>query len=679
MKIRMLAESIIRIGRPIVKSDLSNKERIRWLTDVSSENCKNFFQNVFLVELGEKEDALQYIQVGNIRRENKKESFYVDQARNVAFPVIYPSGGNPLNAQGVYPIPCYLMYDRHIKSMDNPDEFSINVLLPRLEKTVSYWNYTSEEKEKVAKRVADVLEKQGKNLILEEKQLGILMIFDESLTVYEKETKKTEDPSKIWIAESKLAPKYHLFINTDEALKGIIEARLDEASSLGEEKNAVSTFSNLKTNKVVSIYNKSWLWLSPTWEMPCSIYWGNDEWTKGIKIDPDNYEAFLYGAQFLKQIQVPISSSILKEMFAPIENVEAKKHKKVSSFEPIYGIPMVLPLLDGDSEQTYKKFRRMLQKDKKMSTTDLHLEVLAGLKESIVPGDSDEYRLTILYYSGDLSRGAMHIRAIIEDVIPSVASKIQKIINNLTTRGLKAIQDYFDIPENSFPDYRVKTLPSLLGNAYGSGYLWSSLQATLHRKPLKADRLHFATMKKLNELANKEDYWGMKQELIFYYSFLYFLKRYEENILGTEKGVKELADWQDLIDKYHQGQIDLKDLDSPEALGFAAGLLLKQFSNSYYQKTKKDFIKSRVMKFGSKFTPEMIWENGVLRCEELAQKWELGLGSNFRPVLSKVLLGFIEADQKGWLTSEKEKLITTFWSGYLIYKKIEEEEQDGDQ
>ena len=85
------------------------------------------------------------------------------------------------------------------------------------------------------------------------------------------------------------------------------------------------------------------------------------------------------------------------------------------------------------------------------------------------------------------------------------------------------------------------------------------------------------------------------------------------------------------------------------------------------------------MKFGSKFTPEMIWENGVLRCEELAQKWELGLGSNFRPVLSKVLLGFIEADQKGWLTSEKEKLITTFWSGYLIYKKIEEEEQDGDQ
>ena len=49
----MLAESIIRIGRPIVKSDLSNKERIRWHR-CQHENCKNFFQNVFLVELGKK-------------------------------------------------------------------------------------------------------------------------------------------------------------------------------------------------------------------------------------------------------------------------------------------------------------------------------------------------------------------------------------------------------------------------------------------------------------------------------------------------------------------------------------------------------------------------------------------------------------------------------------------------
>jgi hypothetical protein len=671
----VLVESIIRIGRPIVESDLPCKERIRWLTDVSSENCKNYFKNVFLVELGENEDAFHHMEIGEIVKVNKKESFYVDQKRNVAFPVIYPNGGNPLKAQGVYPVPCYLMYDPHIKSMNKPDEFMKKDLLPRLEKTVSYQNWKSEEKEKLAERIVKVINKYADNYIYEEKQLGVLMVFDNKLSVYKKSDTTNENNYYIWITESRLKSGQHLYLNGEEVLKGIVEARFDEASSLGEEKNAVSTFSNKPADKVVSIYNKSWLWLSPTWEMSRSIYWKKNEWTKGIKIDRNEYEAFLFGAQFLKQIQVPISSSVLKEMFAPIENAEAKRNKKATSFEPIFGIPMVLPLLDGDSKQIYEKFRRMLKKDKELRLTDLHLEVLAGLKESIVPDSSDNYRLTILYYSGDLSRGAMHIRAVIEDVIPSVANSVQKILRKLKTTGIKEIQKHFGI--ENYRTYKIETLPSLLGNAFGSGYLWSSLQAALHRKSLKADRLSLAMMKKLNELANKEDYWGMKQELIFYYSFLYFLKRYEENILGNERSVNELADWQCLIDSYHEGNIELEDLNSPDSLGFIVGMLLKQFSNSYYQKTNKDYVKTRVMRFGSKLTPEMVWKNGVLRCEELAGQWDMGLKKNCRKVLSQVLLGFIEAEQQQWLTAEKERFMTAFWSGYLIYKKPEEVEVNG--
>ena len=49
-----------------------------------------------------------------------------------------------------------------------------------------------------------------------------------------------------------------------------------------------------------------------------------------------------------------------------------------------------------------------------------------------------------------------------------------------------------------------------------------------------------------------------------------------------------------------------------EELGFVTGLLLKQFSNSYYRKTEKEFVKHRVMKFGSKLTPEMVWKDGVI-------------------------------------------------------------------
>ena len=40
-----------------------------------------------------------------------------------------------LNAQGIYPLPCYLMYDPHMKSMVKPDEFATKVLMPRLRST----------------------------------------------------------------------------------------------------------------------------------------------------------------------------------------------------------------------------------------------------------------------------------------------------------------------------------------------------------------------------------------------------------------------------------------------------------------------------------------------------------------------------------------------------------------
>lgn len=665
----MLAESIIWIGRSIVESDLPIKERIRWLTDVSSENCKNYFQNVFLIELGERQDAFHRLKLGDFKMEKKKENFHVDSNRSISFPILYPNGGNPINAQGVYPIPCYLMYDPHIKTMDKADKFLNDVLMPRLDRTISFRNWDMEDKKEIAGRVLTLLEGEAATIITKEKQLGILMIFDTRISVFKKLSQNEKKSSYLGITESYLHPGQQLYLNGEEALQGIVEARFDEASSLGKLKNEFSTFTNKKVDEVVSIYNKSWLWLSPTWEMPRSIYWEKEEWTKGIKVDRGSYEAFLYGAQFLKQIQVPISSSILKEMFAPIENIEAKKHKKATSYEPIFGIPIILPLFNADLKDSYKKFRKMLKNESELNSTDLHLEILAGMKESIVPGDSDDYRLTILYYSGDLSRGAMHIRAIIEDVIPSVAHGIQKILKNLNMKGLSQIQKVFGLEKQDM--YRLKTLPAILGNAFGSGYLWSTLQDTFHRKDLKIDRLYTVTMKKLNELNNKANSWGMKQELVFYYSFLYFFKRYQEKILGKEKGVKELADWQELISAYHKGEIQLKDITSSEALGFITGMLLKQFSNSYYKKTNKEFLKQRVIKFGSKLTPEMLWKNGLLRCEELAQQWNMKLANNFRGILSLALLSFIEANKANWLVSEKEIFMTAFWSGYLIYKKKE--------
>lgn len=688
----MLASEIVRIGRPIKNSNMSSQDRICLLTDVNSENCKNYFRHVFLLERSEMGFKLQFMELGNmvssIENGKTKESYQVDQNKNVAFPIFYPNGGNPLHAQGLYPLPCYLLYDPHIKAFEDQEAFKKEFLLPRLGKTLGYRELSQGEREMMAEQIAALMATEGQERITQDKQLGILMIFDERLSVFRRSESDGDnpvsdaEPDLIYINDSRSRPGFRLYLDGPKVLKNIGLAKFLEAAELGKEEHAVSTFTNREADQVVSIYNKSWLWLSPTWEMPRSIYWSEEEWTKGIKVDEESYTAYLYGVQFLKGLQVPVSSAILKEMFAPVTSVEAKKNMSYSSFEAIYGIPMVLPLADGDSQQLFSNYRRMLKKSGKQSDSDLQLKVLAGI-DTVLPEFGDEHRLTVLYYSGDLSRGNMHIRAVIEDVIPSVAGRIQDILGNLRRKELGRIQEAFGLKEQNV--YKTETLPALLANAYGPGYLWPALQAALHKEPLRLERLQTASARRLNELANREDTWQMAQELVFYYSFLYFFNQYEKNILQKQGGVRTLADWKEFMQLYAQGKLEVADLEEVEKLGFAAGLLLKQFSNSYYQKRKNsnpkaDFVKDRVMKFGSKLTPEMVWKGGLLRCEELSKQWDMNLGGNFHPNLAQTLLGFLA--QQNQLIPEGDKFMTAFWSGYLLYKsekkndQAEEEKED---
>lgn len=662
----MLSEAIIRIGKPIVKSDLPIVERIRWLTDVDNENCKNYFQNVWIVELDENDIALQYLQMGEKTKVGKKDIFIVDRKRNVAFPIVLPNGGNALLAQGIYPLSCYLMYDPHIKMFENNEEFAEKVLLPRFRRTIGMQKMTKEEQILLAHRVASVLSNNASSFIHEEKQLGILMIVNRNLLVY-KYGNSLDTKYYLKVAASSLYPGQEIYLDGQEVLDGIMEARFDEARTLGTEKNSVSTFSNRVEDEVVSIYNKSWLWLSATWEAPKSIYWEKEEWTKGIKIDRESYEAFLYGVQLLKQITVPIPTVILKEMFAPHMNAEAKQKISFSSIEPIFGIPLVLPLLDGESKQLYQKYKRILKQDY-LDSEALHMELLAAMKGTIISNSTDEYRLMLLYYSGELSRGNIHIRAVIDDVIPSVASQIQQIIKTLNRGELFRIREMLGLErQEQEVDYRLSTLPAMLANAYGPGYVWNSMQSVFQRQLIHIDRLRTAVARKLVELANKELFLPMRQELVFYYSFVYFLNAYYRQVLQMEMREMELQEFLRFAEKYHNGTIALEDLSTPEILGFVSGLALRQFSKSYVAKTKKDFLNHRVMKFGSKLNPQMIWKNGLLRCEELARQWDLGIKTNFHMALAHLLAAFLHAQSNGWLTNQKDEMMTGFWSGYLMY------------
>ncbi len=661
----MLAESVIRVGEPIRDSKISNKERLELLTDYDNIMFKNFFQHVFLIEIDGENVRYHFMKVG-IGDDDK--NFETDKARSFAYPIIATKGGDPSLPQGNYPIPCYLVYNSYFNKMNDAKHIAEKFVLPRLERTISYMTYEKERLEKISYKVANVLRNHYEEFIDKKDQKGILYIYDYSLPEFHNFSERTDKKSKyFWLTGSKLRPDEELHLDSDKCVENIVEAKITEAKTLGYENQAVSTFSNKLEDEVVSIYNKYWPWLSHTWEAPRSIYWGKEDFTKGVKVDLLSYEAYLYGTQFLNQITLPISSSILKEMFAPSMNAEAKKNMRYSSFERIYGVPIVLPLVKDNPEQIYGKYRYILDKDKEKSKADIHLKLIAGI-DTTLPKIEDEYRLTLLYYSGIIHQGNIHVRMIIQDVVPSVAKGLEKIVGDINTKEIFKIQRAFG-RERMDRFYPLESLPSMLGNAYGPGYVWSSLETVFNKQSISIDRLHYFTSIKLNELANKGKHQDMINELIFYYGFINFYNRYNNEILKKGREINYMANWEYLLEKYHLGEIKIEDLKTAEELGYASGLTLRQFSNSYFHSAGNDFVKHRVMKFGSKLTPEMVWKNGLLQCEELAMQRSMNLADNFRMNLSQVLLATLEADEKGFLSENKDQFMTAFWSGYLMYKK----------
>lgn len=659
----MLLSDIIRIGKPLVDSKMSISERIQLLTDVGKEEVKNFYGNVFVVILDEQGADLHY------RTLQDEENGPVDLDAAIAMPITMPSGGNPLKAQGIYPIPCYPLYDRHVKELSDVNT-TFKMVHDRLVKTIPYFDTDKELLIKRARLVTDCLTEKAIQFIREDKQLGVLFVLDTSLDLYKKESGEGYLEVKVDETSSD-----NYFIDSKKLIANIIEGRFQEAKELGTDKNAISTISNQHSEEVVSAYNKSWLWLSPTWEAPRSIYWDKNEWTKGIRLNRQEYEAFFYGSQFLKQVQTPIRAGILKEMFAPTYSVEAKQNMRATSFESIYGIPYFLPVTNAEPMEMYTKFQNLKTRHEAKDThaNDLQLEIISGLQKRIMRNISDDYRITIIYYSGTLNRGDIHLRSQIEDVVPSVAYKIQRIIQGLE-QDLEEIADLLGIQDEqaNYTLFKVRHLPTLLSNAYGPGYLWSSMEKVLHGRQIGIKRVTKQATRRMAELANKKDFWNIRLELLFYHLFAAFYHKYHSVILNNEKEGAGVEEWKELIERYTNGELTEKDFDKTEKVGFIAGCLVREFERSYYRKVGKGYLEARVMRFGSKLTPEMIWKNGLVEMEGLRKRRDLGISGNYMKALSFILPAIIQLKKNNLLTKEKDEFMTMFWSGYLMLPKKEE-------
>lgn len=672
----MLIDSIVRLGKPFLQGGLDPEEILLQISDVAAVEARNFLTKVVLVEMDRNaggEVMAQWVRWGRFSfdAKGKVEDFSPNLKAAVAVPFVIPRG-NPLVPQGRYGIPAYPLYEKHFEEMVKSETEVEKFLKGRLERTSSL-TLEKGTVTKVAKEVKNLLSKLEP--YPKEKMLGLIVLLpveEKGWCRYEGSDYHPVEGREVTLCQSLLHPGRIIVADLEKITAHFWESKVAEGEEMGRRigEEAICTLCG-KRGEVVSAYSKAWNWFTTTWSAPLSIQVPEEELVETIALCPQCYQALTYGSNLFDQLTTTLPAWLTKEIFAPVESATAREFR--GQPEKIYGGILVLPILDHDDLEGRLAYIRNIkelisdQGRTEKGKASLHLSAITGIDLSL-PEElaRDQYRLEILYFSGEPGRGDIHLRAIIEDVLPSTADRLTQLLDEVVLEAYDWQERLFG---GQFPDYLGRfysSLPALLSKAFGTTRLWTALASILHRRPLDRKSFIRHAARRMEELGKEIDtkLFRMKEEVYFFLIFDELLKRYALTIQIEEGGV-EMKDWRTLWKRLEERKYDDLLLSSVEELGFAAGFLISKYSRLYYNNTdKREYLRDRVLSFGSRLTPDKIVKDG------LAQMVELSYKLNFdKKFIDRELLGLVLAtyqEKKEEVARKKDDFITSFWAGYSL-------------
>lgn len=689
----MLVESLIRLGRPFITGGLSPAQILEQVSDINSPSTRNFLSKVILVEIDRcntGEIAVQWGRCGIFVSDGngKNDGFQPDVGQAVATPFVIPSGGNPLKPQGKYGVPVYPLYEKHFQTMKEEATNAVAFLTARIERTSSV-DIVEEEIEQVGSMLQAVI--SDIDVAKHEKWLGLLAILpitDSGIFRYEDSDYEPVKGHEVRIGSSQLHPSKNIIADLNQIVECFWESKLAEGEEKGRLRgdNAICSCCG-SIGDVVSVYSKAWSWFTTTWPGPLSIFLKNDELVHGVALCPDCYKSLTFGSNLFDKLTTTLPMWLTKEIFAPVDNATSREHR--SEATDIFGGILVLPILDSpeQSEEDQSEYVQSLMEMAgghagKGGAGSLHLNTITGIEQDLPLhiAEEDLYRLTILYFSGDPSRGDIHLRANVEDVLPSAAQGLTDIVTELFEDSYALQKQLFKESLNERASRTYRSLPAMLSNAYGMTRMWSSLASAMHRKSLPRDLFVRHAALRMQDLSRKveDKFYLLQHEVFFYLYFQEFLQRY--HLWIGEEGGYLMTPWQDLMELLDKRAYRDIDIDGVADLGFAAGYLVRKFSRLYYNNTdQKQFLRDRVITFGSKMSPEVIVEYALKRMIEYAFK--LKFDGSF--VKDEELLGLILAEyqsQKDEVLRQRDEFMTSFWAGYCLNRgKRKQDGESGDE
>lgn len=706
----MLIDDLIRLGRPLLQGDMKAEEVLRLITDISDVRAKNYYRHVLVVELPPDDrneaKAMPIQMLGEMTQEintgKKRESFLLDRDRVVGAPVIIPSG-NPIQAQGRYGVPVYPCWEKHFEAFQKSATGVLQFLhnkkskkqLTRLDRTIDF-NISPEMLKAIANEVHRVValfpfpSKTNK--------LGILILARcRAEDVFE----YAHTPERNRIGESRFYPGQYIVPNYQRILDATWRAKVEEGREAGSRPGACS-FTG-KGDNVLSAYCKAWPWALPTWTCPLPNAGNEKMLVEGVGVAPETYRALTLGASVFNKLTKRVSHLVIPEIFSPSETRPGKEQaqrRKISYLPPIYGSAFLLPIQDrwvkdeelqGDFVQGVRGLLEAKPNDPTFE--DRYITSIIGFEAMLPPFlDTDDFSLTLVYFSGRYTRGDIHLRAYIQDVIPSTLKALRDMALRDTKDAMRLLHDLMRSMSDKQAAYYAQcysSVPYRLARAYGGAYVWQQLETVLHRRLLRTEQV---TTNAARRMASLSPHWpdsryALYEEVGFYLSFLQFLELANREIANPKEGtVMPMRPWKDLIrvlEREPVESIEFKD-DKLAELGFACGLLIRRFSAWYAGEFKrKDYLKERVLTFGANLSPREVWVLGLKGIRDVASKFDkLRLAVDFGQLghypkeerkqhygdyARRLGLVLSELERRAeHLDKHRDEFMTGFWAGYSL-------------
>lgn len=683
----MIIEDLIRTGRLLQEGGLSTGSLLELISDVKSARVRGFFEHVFVVEVppadSPHEPAALPMQVWGsqvqLDPKKKKTVFEPDVYKTVGAPFVFPDG-NPTQPQGVYGIPVFPVFESHLTAFRSSPAELDRFLAGRLKRCPSL-ELSDARRQAVAQKLFDRIatddpQSDGKTMCL---------IVLAAPSADDGPYRYIDHAEFSAIGASKLEPGRYIQPVPERVASLYCAAKFNEGAEHGTRTGPCSFCG--ETGDLVSIYCKSWPWFKPTWTCPLPDGGNKGLIVEQIAVDEPCYSALNCGASYFDKITSPIDSIVTRELFSPVADREAQRtveHRSIADLPTIRGAILLLPILEmqnlpaDERSELGENLSIRLDPAKAGIRLQKHVECLVGFHASLPDDvDDDVYRLTLVYYHGDPGRGDIHLRAVIEDVLPSAVRELTKQIGRLPERLpnlLRLVLPGCTEKQQAYYATRFRMIPFLLARGYGGPYLWEQMQRILRRQPLDLRRPTANVVHRIGSLVRRlpKTESDIREEVLFYLVFLDFLLQYNQTI--ARGGTKEMPmrNWTELLDVLRKQPPDEMDLNGVAEVAFACGYLVRQFGRQYWAATKvgkegKEYLQHRVLAFGSELTPDVVWKKalpGIFNVEAKIENIRKRRNEDLHRRIG-IVLNLCENLQDS-IRTERDRFMAAFWSGYAL-------------